>query len=93
MYDDRRLTVRTIKRQVDMKKDKIRRMIVEDLEESKSNGTVFSIWKFLIEKNIYFEKSLSDNSESSTFYKNVFNHTSCLAAQTLWLWFLFQMKE
>ena len=26
---------------------------------------------------IYFEKSLSDNSESSAFYKNVFNHGSC----------------
>ena len=30
-------------------------------------------------KVIYFEKSLSDNSESSAFYKNVFNRASCLA--------------
>ena len=29
-----------------------------------------------IGKVIYFEKSLSDNSESSAFYKNVFNRAS-----------------
>ena len=28
---------------------------------------------------IYFEKSISYNSKSSAFYKNVFNHASCLA--------------
>ena len=37
----------------------------------------------------HFEKSLSDDSESSAFYKNVFNRASCLTRQTLWLWFLF----
>ena len=39
------------------------------------------------------EKSLSDDSESSAFYKNVFNRASCLTCQTLWLWFLFQYES
>ena len=42
-----------------------------------------------IDKTIHFEKLLSDDNESSTFYKNVFNGASHLIGQTMWLWFLF----
>ena len=38
---------------------------------------------------IHLEKSLSDESKSSTFYENMFNSARCLTHQTLWLLFLF----
>ena len=41
----------------------------------------------------HFEKLISDDSKSSAFYKNVFNCSSCLIHQTLWLWFLLQYKS
>ena len=42
---------------------------------------------------IHLEKSLSDESEISTFYKNMFNSARRLPCQTLWLLFLFQYER
>ena len=44
----------------------------------------------LISQTIHLEKLLSDDSESSAFYENVFNGARRLTCQTLWLLFLFQ---
>ena len=41
-------------------------------------------------QTIHLEKSLSDGSEGSIFYGNVFNGARRLTCRTLWLLFLFQ---
>ena len=46
-----------------------------------------------IDQTIHLEKSLSYESESSTFYENVFNDARRLTYQTLWLLFLFQYER
>ena len=46
-----------------------------------------------IAHSIHIEKSLSGESESSTFYENVFNGERSLTCQTLRLLFLFEYKR
>ena len=44
-------------------------------------------------KKFTLKKSLSDESEITTFYENVFNGARRLICQTLWLLFLFQYER
>ena len=56
------------------------------LSQEGQNGFHFDVLK-QIAKTVQLEKSLFDESKSSTFYENVFNGARHLTCQTLWLLF------